>query len=155
MDIYYVYAYVRKNGTPYYIGKGKNDRAYKRHSVSVPKDKSKIVFIFEELSEQDALDLECLLIKYHGRKDNNTGILYNKTDGGEGSSGRKHLPESIQKMRNAKKDVSYKTRIAISNAKKNKPAHNKGKSITEETRAKLVAAWERRRNKESIIYLLV
>ena len=46
MNIYYIYAYVRSNGTPYYIGKGTSDRAWsKKHAVKKPKDKSRIIIM--------------------------------------------------------------------------------------------------------------
>jgi hypothetical protein len=87
MNIYYVYAYLRKSDdTPYYIGKGKGNRAWdKGHSCTVPNDTSKIVLLKENISEQEALDLEIELIAQYGRKDLGTGILRNLTDGGEGS----------------------------------------------------------------------
>ena len=69
--IYYVYAYInKKTNLPYYIGKGKDNRAYKKHSrISVPKDKSKIVFLEKNLTNIGALALERRMIRWYGRKD--------------------------------------------------------------------------------------
>ena len=168
MNIYYVYAYLREDGTPYYIGKGKGKRAYNKHgNLPVPKDNSKIIFLHKNLLEKEAFELECQLISHYGRKDLNTGILRNMTNGGEGNSGyiytddhrqklknaltnKKRIPfseETRQKMSKAKKNMSAETKQKISNAKKGKKQSSehianhaaaiKGISRSEETKQKI------------------
>ena len=94
---YYTYAYLREDGTPYYIGKGKNNRAYVKHQkgIHLPKDKSRIIFLKQNLTEEEAFKHEIYMIAVFGRKDLGTGILYNRTDGGEGPSNPS--PETIEK----------------------------------------------------------
>ena len=148
---YYTYAYLREDKTPYYIGKGKGNRIYSTNKrIKPPKDKSRIIYLKQNLTEKEAFKHEIYMIGVFGRKDLGTGILHNMTNGGEGSSGCILSEETKIKMSEAKKNPSEKTRRKMSNAGKGKifseehrrklSVTGKGKTFSEEHRRKLSEA---------------
>lgn len=105
---YYVYYWLRKNnskiakaGTPYYVGKGKGKRAYRKGG---PKDQSNIVLIATDLYECEAFEMEVAHIKMWGRIDKKTGILRNRTDGGEGGDNSINIDYKKRKSDKGRKD---------------------------------------------------
>jgi hypothetical protein len=94
-----VYMYVREDGTPYYIGKGRPERPYRnggRPCGTPPKER--ITIYKQNIDERTAFELEEKLILKYGRKDLGTGILLNRSNGGEGSSGTIVSNETRRKM---------------------------------------------------------
>ncbi len=120
MFIYYVYAYLRKSdNTPYYIGKGKKDRAYNgHHGVSIPKDRSKIVILESNLSNVGACAIERRMIKWYGRMDLRTGILLNKTNGGEGGKGGSKKGRIFSESMKKKLSIAGRKRIQSEETRK-------------------------------------
>lgn len=113
MDIFVVYAYCREDGTYYYIGKGKPSRPYRKRGykgINPPKDRSRILILHSDLSEETAFEYEKKLILFYGRKDLNSGLLRNRTDGGEGSSGWKHTQEFKERKSTLTKESHKKNR---------------------------------------------
>ena len=98
LSTFYVYVWLRLDGSPWYVGKGRKDRAFirtKRHWA--PKDRSKIR-LFPMTDEDTAFAYERYFISFYGRRDLGTGVLRNRTDGGEGPSGLIHSLASRLKM---------------------------------------------------------
>jgi hypothetical protein len=137
MTNYYTYAYLREDGTPYYIGKGKNHRLYdKRHTVGVPK-KERVLILKNNLTEEEAFRHEVYMISILGRKDLGTGILRNKTNGGEGTSGRRLNDDHKNALFEGRKNYIFteeiKNKIRDTLKRKNiKPPSRLGIKLTKE-----------------------
>ena len=133
LNRFYTYAYLREDKTPYYIGKGKGPRIYSTsRRIKPPKDKSRILYLKQNLTEEEAFKHEIYMIAVFGRKDLGTGILHNRTDGGDGVSGYIPSYETRRKLSEASKGkiVSEETRKKLS-------ASSKGKTVSEETKRKM------------------
>ena len=166
---FYTYAYLREDRTPYYVGKGTGDRIYRTTGriINLPKDRLRIIYLKQNITEAEAFRHEIYMIAVFGRKDIGTGILHNRTDGGEGNSGWVPSEETRRKQSEVAKVrvVSEETKIKISEAmkgrtysdeykkkmseiKKNQSEEtrrknseaNKGKILSEETKRKISEA---------------
>lgn len=89
----------------FYIGIGVKDRPYCKWNRSkwwnkvVNKTKYEVEILYENLSWEDACELEMFLISLYGRKDLGLGTLVNMTNGGDGTYGLIRSEESKEKMR--------------------------------------------------------
>lgn len=113
---YYLYRHIRfDKNIPFYIGIGHNKNGndkyqranwiYRKNSIwkrIVSKTNYGIEVVIDDLSLEDALIKEKEFIKMYGRINNNTGILANLTDGGEGTSGIIRSDEFKEKQRQLK-----------------------------------------------------
>ena len=136
---FYTYAWLRENGTPYYIGKGSGRRAWKqsgRAGKAKKPPEHRILILKKNLTEEEAFRHEIYMIAIYGRVDKGTGILHNYSDGGEGLSNPS--PEVIQKIKESRKNYKHspKTIAKIKEAAKNRrrPTEEENKRNSERNR---------------------
>jgi len=145
---FYTYAYLREDRTPYYIGKGQTRRLYQKDGkpCGVPKDKNRIIKLKQNLTEEEAFKHEIYMIAVFGRKDLGTGILHNRTDGGDGTSGYIHTEETKRKLSKIGKGKvppnkgiphTNETKRKISVANKGKVSRLKGKKTSKDSIEKM------------------
>jgi hypothetical protein len=98
---------LREDGTPYYIGKGKGKRWYYKYGKNCkpPKDRSRIIKLKQNLTEEEAFRHEIYMIAVFGKKCDGTGILMNVADGG-------NAPPKIYGDKHHMKTEEYKKRVS-------------------------------------------
>lgn len=124
-----IYRHIRlDNNQIFYIGIGSLKRAYKKYGRNkywknvINKTEYEIQILKSDLTWEDAKELEIMLIKHYGRLNNNTGILVNMTDGGEGQLNFSPTKETREKIGNfhRNKKVSNISKEKMSKAKEGK-----------------------------------
>ena len=155
------YAYILVNSLtqePFYVGRGCGDRINvherdarrgdKNHKCNTIRyiwdhggEVQKVLYL-ENVNEEAAAWAELFLIAHWGRRDNNTGILTNLTDGGEGKTGVIFSEESKRKMSLARRGVPKTDEF-----KKKVSQTLQGRIFTDEHRRKLSEAGIRRYQK--------
>jgi hypothetical protein len=127
MNNFYTYAYLREDGKPYYIGKGKEKRIDNPHyrsnktKIRVPlPPKERRIYLKQNLTEENAYTHEKYMIAVFGRKDLGTGILLNMDDGGRGGSpGPRYSTRGEKNHRYGKTPIT-KDKIWVTNGIDNK-----------------------------------
>ena len=124
MNRFYTYAYLREDGSPYYVGKGTGRRMYGNHRHTPVPPKDRILLLKENLTNEESIKHERYMISVLGRKCDG-GLLINLTPGGEGFC-IPHTEEAKKKMREAERpaireDVKKRISSSMKERLKNNP----------------------------------
>ena len=118
MNRYYVYLFLREDGTPYYVGKGTGGRQWdwrRPDYAPLPADRARNIRVLDGMSEEDSHAWEKLLIARWGITRYGTGILENRTYGGEGTSGYIHTDETKARLSDGWRDPDEAARRRAAN----------------------------------------
>ena len=151
--MFYIYHHInKKTGEVFYVGQGKNQRAYSMKSRSsfwhaiVEKYGYDVLIVEERLTKEQANEREIYWIKEIGRRDLGKGPLVNLTDGGDSIHGYIFTEDVTKKMSESRlgekngfygRKHSEESRMKMSASKKGKTTHMKGKNLSDETKEKL------------------
>jgi len=131
----YIGKHQTENINDSYYGSGKALRAsIKKHGKE--NFKKEVLFVFNTESEMNEKEVELITEEFVARSD-----TYNMGVGGEGGAhfkGKSHSEETIQQ-------IKEKLKLKDWSHRKGKPAHNKGKKDSEETRKRKSEANKNRR----------
>ena len=139
--MFYTYAFLREDGTPYYIGKGSGRRAYVKRgrTIRAPADNNRVIILKNNLTEDEAFKHERYMISI-------LSDLRNLTEGGEGSAGRimsEEQKENLSTYWKGKKNPGQSERMKVNNPQSNPVTRrknsetNKGRPKSEEWKAKM------------------
>jgi hypothetical protein len=149
--MFYTYLYEDIDGTPIYVGKGKEGRAYVHRTKKTKlgntirkraRDGHQLQpKITVEYSENAAKAIEIFWIAAYGRENLGTGPLFNLTDGGEGTSGIVQSTETRAKRAASLrgKECKPETRALIGAKNKGNTA-GQGKICAESTKQSISKA---------------
>lgn len=155
-NCFYVYGhYISGNDVPFYIGKGKHNRAYENHNRSTEwklitsQNEMEVKILHENLTESLAFEIEIFLIAKYGRLDLGTGCLINKTNGGDGLAGQIYTDTRREKIKKSARR-SFTERMGEEKAEKTlKKISSTRKKLYQS--GKLVPYWKgKRRSLQSI-----
>jgi len=118
-------------GHPIILVRERVGEHFLKHGSFYPPSKERILFLKRNLTEEQAFNHEIYMIAVFGRKDLGTGILHNKTNGGDGCSGKIMTEKDIENRRKARlgKPLSESHKRKIAEANRGTP-----KTMTEKRR---------------------
>lgn len=142
-----VYRHIKPNGETFYIGVGSEKRARAKsrknmfwQNIVKKYPNYEVQILKNNLSVEEAFDLEKTLIYWFGRKDLNQGTLCNHTEGGDGCTNMsQNAKDKISKSKIGKTSprkgvkLSDETKIKISKARTGKESYFKGKKHSEKS----------------------